>query len=569
MPRLVPLACTLLLLTACGGEPGAANTALPGTAADAASAPGAPMPATPPVPNETPAGKRIEADVRALADDRMGGRETGTPGFDLAAEHVAARFAAIGLQPAGDEGSWFQRVPLVRAVSEIAGAALSVTRNGRTIELRVRDQFLPLPNFNAAAGQVTAEAVFVGQAIHAPELQHDDFDGVDLHGRIAVVFGGAPQRFDDNPRAYYGSLRTKTEAVVARGAVGLVLVNTVDDEAGAPWTRAIAQAARPSMRLRGDDGQAIDAPAQLQAMARVGATAADLVFADGPQTAAQLFASARAGTLRSFVLPGTLTLAGRTRIDTLASRNVVGRLPGHDPARAAESIVHTAHLDHLGTGAAVEGDAIYNGALDNALGVAILLEAAHSLASADVAPARSTVFAALTAEEQGLLGAEWLARHANAATGTLVANLNIDMPILTAPTRDIVAIGGAHSSLLAAVTQAAAEVGVDVSPDPFPEEVAFVRSDQYAFVRAGIPALYLDAGVTGANSNQNPKLAATWFLRNCYHQPCDQADLPIQYGDAARLAAVSARILRIVGDADAKPRWNDGDFFGKRFGNAR
>ncbi len=566
MTRPVLSACAALLLVACGANPNSGNEAEADAALQAQTAPGAPMPETPPVPNETAAGQRIEADVRHLADDRLAGRETGTPGFDLAAEHVATRFTQIGLQPAGDDGGWFQRVPLVRAVPLREGAALSVARNGRTIALRLGDQFLPMPDFNRAEASVTAQAVFVGQAIHAPELQHDDFDGVDLHGRIAIVFGGAPRGFADNPRAHYGSLRTKVEAVVARGAVALVLVNTVDDEAGAPWARTAAQWDRPALRLRGDDGNAVDAPAQLHVVARVGATAADLVFADGPQTAAQLFDAARAGSLRPFALPGTLTLASRSRIDTLESRNVVARLPGSDPARAGEAIVQTAHLDHIGTGVAVDGDAIYNGALDNALGVAIMLEAAHLLATAETAPARSTVFAALTGEEQGLLGAEWLATHPPAATPQLVANLNIDMPILTAPTRDIVAIGSAHSTLQAAVDTAAAEIGVEVSPDPFPEEVAFVRSDQYAFVRAGIPALYLDAGVAAANPGQDPKIAATWFLRNCYHQPCDQADLPIQYGDAARLAAVSAAITRIVGNAAAPPRWNADDFFGTRFG---
>lgn len=562
MSRLVLLssACALLLV-ACGGRDDT------DAALRAQTAPGAPMPAAPAVPNDTPAGQRIEADVRALADDAMAGRETGTPGFDQAAEHVAKRFAQSGLQPAGDDGTWFQRVPLVRSVADVDAAALSVSRNGRTIALRGRDQFLPLPDFNAPQGEITARAVFVGQAIHAPELGHDDFAGVDLRGRIAIVFGGAPRRFEPNPFAHYASLRTKTGAVVARGAVGLVLVNTVDDEAGMPWARSVAQAARPAMRLRGPDDRPLDAPAQLRASVRVAASAADLVFADGPRTAAQLFDAARAGTLAPFALPGTLTLRTRSRIDTLESRNVVGVLPGRDAARAGEAIVHTAHLDHLGTGTPVDGDAIYNGALDNALGVAILIEAARTLGEADTAPARSTLFAALTAEEQGLLGAQWLAANPPPRAGALVANLNIDMPILTAPTRDIVAIGSEHSTLTDAVTQAAADVGVEVSSDPFPEEVAFVRSDQYAFVRAGIPALYLDAGITAAGSEQDPKIAATWFLRNCYHQPCDQADLPIQYGDAARMARVSAAISRIVGEADAAPRWNEGDFFGTRFGD--
>jgi len=525
------------------------------------------MPDAPAVANDTPAGQRIEADVRVLADDGMEGRLTGSAGYDLASRHVAARFEAMGLEPAGDDGQWFQRVPLTRAIVVRDGARLDITRNGRTLRLRFGEQFLPLPNFNAADGTVTAPAVFVGQAIDAPELGHDDFRGVDLRGRIAVVFGGAPDTFPPTQRAHYSASRSKAEAVAARGAVGLLMVNTAADEAGQPWARIADRWNQPSMRLRGTGGAAVDGFPQLRASALVAATAADLVFADGPRTAAELFDAARAGTLAPFALPGRMTLANRTRIDRLESRNVLARLPGRDPALAGQSIVHTAHLDHIGIGPAVDGDTLYNGAIDNALGVAIMLEAARELREAEQAPGRSVVFAALTGEEQGLLGATWLARYPTAAVGRAVANINIDMPVLTAPTRDVVAIGVEHSTLKSAVDRAAAEIGVEVSPDPFPEEVAFVRSDQYAFVRAGVPAIYLDAGVAPANDNQDPKVAATWFLRNCYHRPCDQVDLPIQYADAARLAQMSAAISRVIGnDADA-PRWNAGDFFGSRFGD--
>ncbi|KLI99963.1 hypothetical protein WQ56_10730 [Luteimonas sp. FCS-9] len=536
---------------------------LPGCGRDPAPAPAEAMPATAAVANDTPAGRRIEDDVRTLAHDRMEGRFTGSAGYALAADHVAARFAAIGLVPAGDDGGWRQRVPLLRARVERDGARLEVRRGGRSIALRPFEQFLPLPDFARGRSDATAPAVFVGQAIDAPELDHDDFRGVDLRGRIAVALGGAPDRFPGTQYAHHASLRTKAEAVAARGAIALVLVHTAADEAGTPWARTVERGLQPAMRLRGDDGRAFDGGPALQAAAIVSAAAADLVFADGPRTAAQLADAARAGTATPFALPGTLTLAARTRIDTLDAHNVVGRLPGRDPVLAGESVVHTAHLDHLGRGA--DGEGIHNGALDNALGVAIMLEAAHELARNGRAPRRSTVFAAVTGEEQGLLGATWLARRPPPAVGRAVANLNIDMPILTAPTRDVVAIGVEHSSLKAAAERATAEVGVALSPDPFPEEAAFVRSDQYAFVRAGVPALYLDGGVAPASAGQAPRVAATWFLRNCYHRPCDRADLPIQYGDAARLARVSAAITRIVGDDDAAPRWNDGDVFGTRF----
>ena len=568
MPRLTArclLLWPLLLVAACQREPAPAATPVAGTEAPA-------PPAAPPPRNDTPAGQRIEADVRALADDAMAGRDTGTPGYDRAAEYVAKRYAEIGLQPAGDDGTFFQSVPLLQATLLDAGARFEIVRGGKVVALALRDQFLPRPDFNATEVALEAPAVFVGQAVHAPDAGHDDFAGLDLRGRIAVVFGGAPARFDDTRRAFHASSREKLRQLVAHGAIGVVYVNTAEDEVRSPWARTVQSARSPSMRLRDADGRGTDTWPQLQASAVVSAAAADALFAGGDRSAAELFDAARAGTLKGFALPGTLRLASRTKIEPLQSRNVVGRIAGGDPALAAEYVAYTAHLDHVGTGAPVRDaqgrdDAIYNGALDNALGVAILLESARELGEGP-APKRSMVFVALTAEEKGLLGAEWFATRPS-VDGTAVANLNIDMPILTAPTTDVVPIGVAHSSLDGVLQAAAGDIGVALSPDPFPEEVVFVRSDQYAFVRAGVPAVYLMGGVVGANPGQDPKLAATWFLRHCYHQPCDDVSLPIQYGDAARLARLNARIGRIVGDAAERPHWNPGDFFGERFGRAR
>ncbi len=320
------------------------------------------------------------------------------------------------------------------------------------------------------------------------------------------------------------------------------------------------------MRLRAADGSGIDTFPQLRVVASVSAAAADLVFADSPRTAAQLFDAARAGTLKGFVLPGTIALAARTQVIPIESRNVVAKLPGSDPALAAEHVVYSAHLDHVGTGAPIKGDAIYNGALDNALGVAIMLEAAHQLAGTKDRPKRSLLFVALTAEEKGLLGSEWFATHPTVPQASLVANINMDMPVLMAPTTDVVPIGVEHSTLKATLDAAAKDVGVALSPDPFPEESVFVRSDQYAFIRAGVPAVYLAGGIVGTDKARDPKIALRYFLRNCYHQPCDDATTqPIQYGDAARLARLNARIGQLVGDAAERPRWNEGDFFGDMF----
>jgi Zn-dependent M28 family amino/carboxypeptidase len=248
---------------------------------------------------------------------------------------------------------------------------------------------------------------------------------------------------------------------------------------------------------------------------------------------------------------------------------VVARLEGSDANLGKEFIAYTAHLDHIGVGAAVNGDGIYNGALDNALGVSIMLEAARQLTDAATRPKRSMLFIALTGEEKGLLGAEWFAAYPTVPKADLVANINMDMPVLLAPSRDVVPIGLEHSTLKSTMESAAKEIGVGLSADPFPEDVVFVRSDQYAFVRAGVPAVYLDGGIEPAVAGgASPKDAFDKFLRNCYHQPCDDASQPIQYEDAARLAKLNARIGVLVGDAAERPRWNKGDFFGDRFAPA-
>jgi len=517
-----------------------------------------------------PAAARIRADVRLLASDAMQGRETGTPGFERAADVVVARFRALGLQPAGDDGSYSQRVPLLKATRLADGARLDVVRRDRTIVLRFRDHFLTEPNADTVDASVRAPAVFVGQGVSAPDLKHDDFAGLDLHGKIAVVLGGAPAAFDDDRRAFHASRGEKLRALAAHGAIGAVFVDTAQDEATAPWAAQAANWDRPQLRLRAADGHAIDGLAPLRVVARVSAAAADLLFDGSGHTAAQLAKAAQDGSLRGFALPLSLSLAARTHVEPIDSRNLVARLPGTDAALAREAIVFSAHLDHLGIGAPVDGDTIRNGALDNALGVAITLETARQLHDAKAAAKRSLLFVVLTAEEQGLFGAQWFATH---PPQPLVADVNLDMPMLLAPTRDVVPIGAAHSSLHGALQDAAASLHVGISADPFPEEAVFVRSDQFAFVRAGIPSLYLDGGVVPgaasigkrADATTVPKLAQREFLRHCYHQPCDDVRQPIQYPDAARMAALEAQLALRLGNAARAPQWNAGDFFGARF----
>ncbi|WP_374602712.1 M28 family metallopeptidase [Arenimonas sp.] len=542
---LVPIMLTLLV--ACGREPAPDAPAAPAAAAN----------------REGDAARRIEADVAFLADDLLEGRAAGTRGYDLAALYVANRYRAIGLEPAGDDGSYLQAVSLLEGRRERAGAAFSVRRDGQLIDFAFQDDFLPGVNYNAATHAVTAPLVFVGQAVHAPELDHDDFDGVDVRGKIAVYFSGAPSDFPNTQRAFHASGRQKMMALAGRGAIGAVQIGNPVDEAKYPWARGSRNWAMPGMRLLDADGKPVDAWPELRATASLGVHAARRLFEGAEMDADEVFARREAGTLEAFELPGQATLSGSTTLARVTSHNVVGRLAGSDAALASEHIVYTAHLDHVGIGAEVDGDGIYNGAFDNALGTAVMLEAATELVAAP-APKRTLLFVALTAEERGLLGAEHFASNPG-VDGTLVANINMDMPVFLADVTDVVPIGIEHSSLEQDVEAAAEALGIGLTADPKPEEVVFVRSDQYAFVRKGIPAVYLDAGIKARSPDVDALALYEDFLTGHYHQPSDETSLAIHYPSAARLAMLNAAIGRRVGDAEQKPHWKEGDFFGRTF----
>lgn len=512
-----------------------------------------------------PSTMQLRQDVDTLASDAMQGREAGTEGYDRAAQYVAERMAAIGLQPAGDAGSWLQQVPLLRGERRAQGARFVIESDrGTPRVLRFAEHYLYNVNFSDADAKVRAPAVFVGQAAVVPEIDHDSFRGVDVRGKVAVVFSGAPAGLDDNRRAYVSGTREKLRLLAERGAVGAVFVNTAMDEAMQPWQRQAAGWRMAQMSLRDPAGQPLDAHPQLRVVATVNAGVGDALFAGSGHSVAGLVQQLGQGRMQAMDLPVTLDMAAPATITPVESANVVGVLPGSDPRLADQHLVYTAHLDHLGVGAAAQGDAIHNGAMDNALGVAIMLDAARQLVADPVGPKRSLLFVALTAEEKGLLGAHWFVRHPPDGR-TLIANVNVDMPILLAPSKDVVAIGSEHSSLGEDVRQAAADIGVLLSPDPFPEEVVFIRSDQYAFIRAGIPALYLDGGVMSVDGVRDPELAQRKFMRDTYHTPGDDLTLPIAYGDAARMARLSAAIGRRVAAAERAPQWHPGDFFGRTF----
>ena len=515
----------------------------------------------------TRSASRIEADVRFLADDLLEGREAGTRGYDLAALYVATQYRLMGLQPGGEDGSYFQTVPLIRGTRLREDARLAVSRSGTTIDFAFQQDFTPSQTYDSATCEVrSAPMVFVAQAVHAPELQHDDFAGVDLRGKVAVVLANAPARFPNNQRAFYADWDEKAQELERRGAIGAIRLSDPVRESERAWDVDAAAWQRPGMRVLGADGRAIDSHPGLKCVARLRASRADAIFAGSPHGADAVFEMLAHGSLRPFDLTGTVTMASRTRLERVTSRNVVAKAAGRDRALASEYVLLTAHLDHLGIGHPRNGDQIYNGAQDNAVGVAAMLEAGRLLLRNASTLKRSVLLVATTAEEKGLLGGRYFAAHPTVPIESIVANVNIDGPIVRAAVSDVIAFGIEHSTLDAIAREAVRKVGLEITPDPRPEGVAFIVSDQYPLVRAGVPALFIVAGIRRKDGSDGLK-AFLDFFRDVYHLPNDDLHQPIDWQGAAKIAVVDYNIVHAVATQKERPAWKRGDFFGDKFGH--
>lgn len=511
----------------------------------------------------------IRSHVEFLASDLLEGRAAATRGYDIAAAYVAAQFRQSGLSPGGDDETFLQAVPLIEATPVLPGSAAKLVRDDETYSFEYGTHYLPSADFLSASSTLTAPLVFAGFGVDAAELNYNDFDNVDLTGRIAVIFTGAPAKFPNHHRAYYSWSERKWTSLVERGAVGAITINSPVDARRLPWERMVAMSWTPQMRWLDEEGKPQRAFPELKLRFRFNHEAAARLFEDAPASFEEVMAAADAGQAQGFALPGMLTLSATTGLRRTESANVLGVLPGSDPQLKNELIVVSAHLDHLGRGSAVGGDSIYNGAHDNAVGIAILLEIARALHVSNTRPRRSLVFAAVTAEEKGLLGSDFFVQRARNDGRRVVANINIDMPLTFAPVRDFVALGAEHSSLGALARSAAAAQGYRLSPDAAPEEVVFIRSDQFSFVRYGIPALVLNSGYQARDKSVDIGALQRQFRETNYHQPSDDLTLSLDYATAADLARVNLRIVLDAANAASAARWNAGDFFAEKFGGSR
>jgi hypothetical protein len=505
----------------------------------------------PPAPApDSHAGERIRAHVEFLASDLLEGRDTGSKGHAIAASYVAAQFTALGLKPGGENGSWYEQVPFRRAmhigppkiVLNVAGQK-TLLRPGLDVGLR--------PSVFEKVRKITTPLVFVGYGIADAREGIDDYRGLNVAGKTVVALEGTPPGLPNEAASHL--LYTKEDQAAAAGAAGFILVGrqgSLDDlnRTALDWVDSSGNSGASSRGLR--------------IRMRVTDPIAQKMFAESPMSFDQARARAAQGAKNiGFQLAGTISIETESRWQDFTSPEVIGIVPGTDPKLAVENVVLMAHLDHLGTiEAAKPGtDAIYNGALDNAAGVATMIEAAREFVQSGKPPRRSVLFIANTGEEQGLLGAAYFAAHPT-VPGPIDAVVDLDMPLLLYDFTDVVAFGADHSTMARAVAKAGASLGIAVSPDPMPAETLFVRSDHYPFARRGVPGVFL---MTGWGNGGREVWAR--FLADTYHTVKDDLSQPIRWQQGARFAELNYRIARTLADADERPLWYQGDYFGDTF----
>ena len=510
-----------------------------------------PVAATPP---QEFSAERFKAHVTFLADDLLEGREAGTRGHEIAAKYIASEFAVLGIRPGGTDGTYYEKADFSEAT--LGGPAPSLIvkgPDGQRTYSQGDDAFIGGPLAGGTV-ELTAPLVFAGFGMTDAALGIDDYKGLDVRGRIAVVLWGLPQGMDSEVGAH---LRSEQARVAAQhGAVGLIRVDNL-----IPWDVVTQFAGEPATTWVSRDGIPFELNGGLKAGAIMEPSAADALFAGSAERLPQILEAARRGERPAgFILKTEARLAATTTTRRFSSPEVIGVIEGSDPILKNEYVALMAHADHIGMTGGGPGDHINNGALDNAAGVATLIEVGRALSMSAERPRRSILLVANTSEEKGLLGAEYFAHYPTIPIDRVTAAIDLDMPLLLYDFTDVIAYGASHSTLDRAFQEAGAAMHVQLTPDPVPEQAMFVRSDHYAMVKAGVPAVMLATG--RANGGK-----AAWdaFLARTYHSPSDDLSQPIIWSAGAKFAELNYRAVRLLASADQPARWYEHDYFGDRF----
>jgi Zn-dependent M28 family amino/carboxypeptidase len=495
--------------------------------------------------------------VKVLADDNMEGRETGSAGLRRAEAFVVEQITKAGLIPAGTDG-FYQTVKFTQRQVDEQNSAAALVRDGKAEPLVLGEDAYFSTRGDLGAEEITASLVFIGNGLKIAEKNLDELTGLDLKRKIVVYVSGSPAEISGPLSATFGSIEERWKALRAAGAIGYVVIpNPASQEI--PWSRITLNRTHPTMELADPE---FNETAGLQLSMIFNADKSEKLFAGSGHTFAEMASLAQdRKPLPHFPLSVVLK-AHRTIVKSeLESANVVAKLPGQDPVLKDEYVVLSAHIDHIGIGAPINGDKIYNGAMDNGSGSALLLDEANELKSHTEKLRRSVLFVFVTGEEKGLLGSKYFAAHPSVDPKSMIANINTDMFLPIIPLKVMVIEGLAESDLgdhCAAVVQS---FGVKPIADPFPLHNYFVRSDQYSFVRRGVPAVALE--IAAEPQTPEAKLIDSW-LATRYHAPSDDTNQPVNLASASLYEEIVRQLLLNTANADAKPQWKSDSFF-RRF----
>ncbi len=534
---------------------------------DAQQPAGGPVPAIPGLPPAARAAaasinpERIRAHVRFLSLDLLEGRGPGTRGGELAAEYIATQFALDGVEPAGDNGTYFQRVPLyaVHAVEDKTKFSF-VPASGQPVDLAYGTEIVSKDETGEPTADLDAPIVFVGYGIHAPEYNWDDYAGVDLKGKIALVIVNEPPSNDEkffkgNALTYYGRWTYKYEEAARRGAAGVLVIHRTD-LASYGWEVVRNSQAIEKSYLQGDPLATLRAAAWIQHdVAQRLFTMAGLGDLDQA-----IDAAGRRGAFHAVELPVKLRGHSESRVRRYISANVVGRVRG--ASNAGEAVLYSAHYDHLGIDPDAKGDGIYNGAADNGTGCGVLLELARAFAQSSQRPPHDVYFASVTAEEQGLLGSQYLGMHPPVAASQITLDLNYDMLLPIGIPRSVSLGGAERIDFWPKVQTVAKAFDLALLPDPTPMAGHYYRSDHFSLARVGIPAFSVDQGdLFEGHDEAWGRQQARDYVAHHYHQPSDEYRADWDFRGNAKLARFGF-VLGWLASEQAKPvEWKAGDEF--------
>jgi hypothetical protein len=503
-------------------------------------------------------GKRWWTHIQVLADDKMEGRNTGSEGHKKAAQYVAGEFEREGLKAAGTSG-YFQPVKFTVTQVVEAESSLAIVRKDQVTPLTLGED-ANIGVRSGLAAHVDAPAMFVGYGLVIPEKRIDDLAGMDLNGKIVVYLTGGPSKVPSALRAHYSSRGERWKALQKAGAIGIAEIPN-PKSMDIPWSRATLARLSPTMSLA---DPALEEIKGMKFNVRINPEHADKVFAGSGYSFTDLLAMADADQpLPTFSLKLNFRATVQVKSSQVESQNVVATLPGTDSNLKDEYVVYSAHLDHLGIGEPINGDKIYNGAMDDASGIATLLEIATMLKDQKIRLKRSVVFLAVTGEEKGLQGSRYFVNNPTVPGQRIVADLNVDMFLPLFPLKFLEVQGLAESTLGDQIRAACQRAGVAVQADKEPDRNLFIRSDQYSFIRQGVPALAFKFGYEKGSKEE--KIAKEW-LKNRYHAPSDDLEQPVDTTAAAEFNRILLDLGQRVANAKERPRWNTDSFF-RRFAN--